>query len=222
MKQVAETGMNMIDAKFTRLPAALLLGACLAAATSVEALTIDYANTVGSSINFDGLGHFSFTPSGNSFAVTSGSAAGLLGEITGSYSIGAITTVGIVSSAPVTGVGSFVIHDGSATLSGTLSWVDLVQVGAGSILNDSGMIDLTGITYGGSNPDLLALASAGNAANVLTFQFIPAVSLTTLAGSPNSTSFSGSITTVPDGGATVALLGFVLVGIEGLRRRINR
>jgi len=212
----------MMEAKFRRLPTVLLLSASLAAATSVEALQIDYANTVGSSINFDGLGNFSFAPLGDNFAVTGGSAAGLLGEITGTYSIGAITTIGIVSSAPVTGSGLFVIHDGSATLSATLNWVDILQVGAGNILNDSGVVSLTGITYGGSNPDLLALASAGSAANVLTFQFIPPVSLSTLAGSPNATSFSGSISTVPDGGATVALLGFVLVGVEGLRRRIMR
>ena len=52
---------------------------------------------------------------------------------------------------------------------------------------------------------------------------MPAVSLSTLAGSPNSMSFSGSITTmVPDGGSTVALLGFALVGLEGLRRKISR
>jgi hypothetical protein len=212
----------MQEFKLGKLGTAFFVGAFLASAANLQALTIDYSSSAGSSIAFDGLGNFSFAPS-DSFQVTSGSASGLLGEITGTYSIGAITTVGIVSSASVTGTGSFIIHDGASTLSATLNWVDILQVGAGGALNDSGVVNLTGITYNGSNADLLALASAGSAGNVLSFQFIPAASLTDLVNSPNVTSFSGSLSTsVPDGGATVALLGFALVGLEGLRRKAVR
>ncbi len=42
------------------------------------------------------------------------------------------------------------------------------------------------------------------------------------AGSPPIFSFSMSFGSVPDGGATVALLGLALAGIEGIRRKVQR
>lgn len=42
------------------------------------------------------------------------------------------------------------------------------------------------------------------------------------AGSPPVFSFSMSFGSVPDGGATVALLGLALAGIEGIRRKVQR
>ena len=156
--------------------------------------------------------------------VTSGTASGLMGEMTGTFTIGTITTIGGVSSASVSGSGTFVIHDGVNTLSATLTWVDITQNGTGDNLNITGTVNLTGITYGGSNADLVALRNAGNGANVLTFQFVPAVTLATLRNGPgpNSTSFSGTVATLPDGGTTVALLGLALTGLEGLRRRMKK
>ena len=35
-------------------------------------------------------------------------------------------------------------------------------------------------------------------------------------------SFSGASEAIPDGGATVALLGLALAGIEGIRRKLRR
>jgi hypothetical protein len=189
---------------------------------SAKAIQIDYASTSGSFIHFDGLHHFSFTPSTNNFQVGNGSCVGCLGEITGTFTIGTITQgpPGFFT-APVTGSGTFVIHDGLGNnLTATLTWVDIQQHGTAGNLNVTGAVNLSSITYAGTNPDLVALRNAGSASNGLSFTFNPAVSLQRLRNGPGShnTSFSGTISTVPDGGMTVALLGIALAGVGGARR----
>jgi hypothetical protein len=180
---------------------------------------IGYANTVGSTVSFDGSGNFTV----GTFDITSGSASGLLGNVSGGFSIGTITPIGFGASfATVSGTGLLTITDGSHVLTGNLSWVDIVQMGTIDGLNMQGTVNLTGITYDGSNADLMALAAAGSATDTLSFQFTSGVTLSSLATTAQSSSFSGSISAVPDGGATVALLGFGLVGIEGLRRRFRK
>jgi hypothetical protein len=180
----------------------------LTAKPSAQAL--DYASTVNSFISFPGDTTFSFSPAASNFIVTTGTASGLTGEITGTFTIGTITTIGTVSTAPVTGTGGFLVHDGAFTLSASLVWINVSQNGTGGVLNLDGSVNLTGITYGGSNPDLVALASAGSALNALSFQFVPVVSLATLRNGPGpySTSFSGSVA-VPEPG-TAALIVFGL------------
>src|SRR5437868_3098461 len=144
-------------ASFYNSMARFFIGVTVAFAGNAFALEIDYGNTTGGSINFNGSGGFSFNPSSDSLLITSGSAVGLQGEISGTFSIGSITTVGLQSSASVSGSGEFVIHDGASTFKGTLTIGDIVQQGTGVILNDLGTINLTGINYNGTNPDLLAL-----------------------------------------------------------------
>jgi len=216
-----------------RLAKASLLIAIAALASfafvgNAKAVTFDYSSTVGSTITFPGDHTFHFSPASNNFSVTSGSAAGLLGEITGTYTIGTISGCGAgCETASVTGSGTFVIHDGAFNLTGTLTWVDVTQILTSGVLNIGGTANLTGITYGGSNPDLVALAAIGHGNNVLTFQFIPAVTLDVLRNGPgaHSTSFSGTVTatpSTPEGGMTVALLGIGLAAIEGLRRKVKR
>ena len=221
---LANRKISMKNSEFKKLVTATCMGVALSFASSALALQIDYATTTGSAISFDGSSHFSIGPGSDSFTIVGGSAAGLLGDISGTFTIGSITTVGTQSSASVTGDGELVIHDGASNFKATLHWIDIVQVGTGSTLNDTGVLNLTGISYSGSNADLLALASAGSAVNVLTFQFAPAVSLTELANSSHSTSFSGSILTepqvVPDGGMTVTLLGLALSGLALIRRSL--
>lgn len=218
-----------VSHKSTKLIVTACCGAALLSAGTLQANSINYSSTPGSAINFDGAGNFSFAPGLDSFVIDSGTAAGLLGDISGSFSLGTITTVGGVSSASVTGTGTFAIHDGLDDLTGTLAWVTIVQVGSGGVLNDSGTVNLTGVTYGGSNPDLLALAATGNATDVLTFQFTPAVSLTDLANSANSASFSGSISPaddltgsdpVPDRNSTLTLLALAMSGLAVIRRKL--
>jgi hypothetical protein len=201
----------------------LLAGIALLFVHNAQAVAFTYSNTPNSFINFPGDGTFSITPSLNNFQVTSGTASGFMGEITGVFSIGTITTVGSLSSAPVTGTGAFDISDGTFDLTGTLNWLDIQQIGTGNSLDILGQVNLTGITYGGTNPDLVALATVGSAIDTLSFQFTPAVSLSTLKNGPgpNQTSFSGNVATVPDGGSTVGLLGLALLGVGFIRKRIK-
>ena len=175
-----------------------------------------------SAIHFPGNHTFSFTPNTNNFQVASGSAAGALGEITGTFTIGTITQpFPGFSTASVTGTGTFVIHDGMGNnLTATLTWGNISQIGNHGFLNITGDVNLSNITYAGINPDLVALKNAGSGSNVLDYTFNPARSLSVLRNGPGShdTSFSGTISTVPDGGTTVVLLGIALAGVGGARR----
>ena len=159
-----------------------------------QAASIDYANTANCYVYFDGTGRFTFTPGLNNIVVTSGTAAGLVGQLSGTYTIGAVSTSGNVSTAPVTGSGTLAIFDGANTFTASLTWIDVQQIGTGGSLNTSGAVNLTGASYAGKNPDLQALASAGSGSNVLSFHLMPGTSLSALtSGSgPSQTSFSGS------------------------------
>jgi len=210
---------------FYKRAAGFFFGVVAMVAGSAIALQIDYGTTTGSAISFNGSGGFSFNPGVGSFRVTSGNAAGLLGDISGTFNIGSITTSGGVSSAPVSGSSQFVIHDAANnSLTGTLTMADIVQVGTGSTLNSQGVINLSGLSYNGTNPDLIALAAAGSGMNVITFQFASPITLQTMASTVLNTSFSGSVfteeTQVPDGGATVMLLGLALSGLALVRRTL--
>ena len=155
---------------------------------------INYSSTTNSSIYFDGAGRFVFNAGVNNFQITSGTAAGLFGQLTGIFTIGTITT-DTASTATVTGSGTLVIFDGNNNLTATLECTDIQQVGTGGSLNVNGAVNITAVTYAGTNPDLQALATAGSGSNVLSFHFNPAMSLSTLAngGGPNQASFSGTI-----------------------------
>jgi hypothetical protein len=188
----------------------------LAMGLAAQAVSFNYSSTVNSLITFDGASHFTFAPAANNFSVSTGTAAGLLGEITGNFTIGIVSG----SSAPVTGTGTFVIHDGAFTFTATLVWNNIAQLGTINGLNTIGNANLTAITYGGSNADLLAIKNAGVGKNNFSFQFGSATTVDTLKTSSTSTSFSGTIAT-PDGSTTVVLLGFALAGMATLRRTIK-
>ena len=169
------------------------LAACLSFSASVCS-AFDYSSTVNSLIQFNGDSTFNFTPSSNNIRITSGGAAGLIGEITGVYTIGTVTTaIDGSQTAPVTGTGTFVIHDGVNDLTGTVVWLDIGEFGVFGGANLTGTVNLTGITYSGSNPDLLAVKNAGSAINVLSFQFAGVESLDLLKSVSTSTSFSGTV-----------------------------
>jgi hypothetical protein len=146
----------------------------------------------------------------------------LLGDIDGVFTIGAITSpLPGLEQAPVTGAGTMTISDGSNLWSADLTWVSIFTFGTTGGLNAGGNVNLTNITYAGSNPFLLSISSSNIGVGNLTFNFVPALSLTNLTtdGQVNNTSYSGSIT-VPDGGSILALLGVTMIGIEGLRRKL--
>ncbi len=117
-------------------------------------------------------------------------AIGLLGTITGTWTLGTINGF----TAPVTGSGTLSISDGSGhSLTGTLSWANTDEVGATGALNYLAGANLTAFSYTGSNPALITLANQGSAVDVLTFQFPQAESLADLKAGGLSSSFSGSI-----------------------------
>ena len=118
-----------------------------------------------------------------------GTAVGGLGSITGTFTIGVITNpFGNLFTAPVTGMGTYVIHDGMGfDLTATLTWVNISQIGPFGFLNLTGEANLTSITYAGTNADLVALRNSGNAANVLDFTFIPPVTYTCCEMAPANT-----------------------------------
>jgi hypothetical protein len=206
-----------------KIAALLAVGTALLAWNTTRANEIDYSNVTGASINFNGNSTFNFATtdlSGNMFRITTvGPAQNLLGSIGGTFTIGTVTTVGGLSTAPVSGSGLLTIHDGlSNDLTGTVSWLDMQQAGTGDSLNINGQLNLTNITYSGLNTTLLQIANSHSANDTLSFQFSSAVTLAQLKTTVQATSFSGSIS-APDGGTTVMLLGFALSGLALMRRR---
>jgi hypothetical protein len=219
--------------KNLHLAALLCGGLFLPLAAPASAATIDYSNTVNSSVNLDPtdgcgggvVGCFSFT-SGNNMIITSGSAAGFLGSVSGLFGVGSITTTstpqGPLETANVNSTGGQLsIFDGFFTLRADLSWVDIASFGTAGSLNTLGTANLSNIVYSGSDIDLLALASGGSGVQTATFQFPSPTSLTELftnRSSITSTSFSGSISPVPIP-AAVWLFGSGLLGVLGLARK---
>jgi hypothetical protein len=210
--------------------AAVLCGSlCASVFTQASAATFDYSNNLGKSIdlnptdNCDGggsIGCFSFS-SGNSFQITSGSASGLEGGVNGLFGVGPISTSGPLETASVSGTGILRVFDGSFTLTADLHWVDIATFGVAGSLNTVGTANLSNVSYTGSNIDLLALAGAGSGTQTATFQFTNPTSLTDLfetRSTITSTSFSGSISTVPIP-AAAWLFGSALLGLFGITRK---
>lgn len=170
-----------------------------------------------------GTGSYGFNVTSNQPA-----DAGLIGSISGLYSYvnSAIVVNGSQQSVNVTGTGTLTINDNNGTggnnLTGTVGGFSLsFTQGIGGVLNENAVVNLTGVTYSGSNADLKALAGlANNGIVVIDFTFIPAKSLTQLAASGGHTSWSGTITASPEP-STMALAGLGTLGLigYGLRRR---
>jgi len=211
--------------KCIKITAVLALAtAAIGFANSAKALEIDYASAPGGLIVFPGDSTFHFT-AGNNTTITTGSCAGCSAAMSGVFTISNIQIIvpGLVETGDVSGAGAFVIHDGMGNdLTAVLQWSAIAQVGAGNALNFRGSVNLTNIMYAGTNADLVTLANAHSAIDVLSFQFTSQIDLTFLAVHPGgdiTNSFSGTIATVPDGGATVMLLGAAL-GVLGIARRV--
>jgi hypothetical protein len=222
---------------------ALLLGLSVLGTRDAGAISLSFASAPGARISFSGATDtFEFTDSalvgpdlGRDFRITLsdgvGDAVGLRGNISGLFQIGAISTLGPLQSAPVTTVGSaasFSIFDGTTSLTADVAWIDIYTLGGAGALNSGGSLNLSNVLYSGTNADLATLAVASDRTAVITFQFIPARSLTQLTTDTfNSTSYSGSVSgdtplRVPDGGSAVAMLGLGLIAIEAARRNLAK
>lgn len=214
------TTMNFIHNP-TTIGSMLALMASLVCGNSLSATSFSYKSLPGSTISFNGHGNFTFSPSSvgsDNFKITTpGAALNLLGDTTGTFTIGSITTSGGTSTATVTGTGQFIVYDGTGhTLTANLQWDNITQFGTGDTLDDTGTVDLTSISYSGSNSVLLGLARADKGIDSLTFSFTPARTLAYLDTHAVTDSFSGSVNytlPVPDEG-TAALL--VLMGCVGI------
>lgn len=213
------------------LPLALSIG-LLYMSTVAEALPLNFSSVGNAQIRFAGATDtFTFEDSttigsGRDFrigSVTDGTdpdTIGLLGNISGIFTIGAVTVTGGLQTAPVTGIGSLSIVDEAAVpLTGILEWLSISTDGASGALNSAALVNLTGLAYAGSNSDLQAFSQSGIA--TANFSFVkPVKPLTALKaqGQTNSTTHQGSITAVPEP-TSLLLLGSGLLGLAYWKRK---
>jgi hypothetical protein len=219
--------------------AALCLSLQHSPASSVI-FTMNYASIPNSTIQFNGTAssfQFNAANTGDEWAIGNtsggtGSAIGLLGAFSsGPFSYGPITSTtiagfGTVEAANVLGpLGGLSINDGAGYfLTGTVNWVQVETINSIGGLNANLNVNVTGLNYLGSNPDLLTLLAGGSGAMNLTFQFSPGKTLTdlTTGSGPYQTTYSGSISTtvVPEPNQTALLgLGLTALVIARLRKK---
>ena len=104
------------------------------------------------------------------------------------------------------------INDGTALLTGSINWVEITTINNGGILNDSAVVNVTGLSYSGVNQDLVSLATlaGGDGSLNLSFSFTSGGMLTDLTdGGTYGTSYSGSIAAVPE--PTTLIAGALLL-----------
>ena len=200
------------------------VSALVAQTANADLVSCDFAAAPNTSILFMGTGNTIQFPvtSTYGFAITdatSPSLGGLHGYIGGTFVVGAITAAGALEEASVTTLdGVFGIDDGAGKmLTANLNWNDIfVYNSLCGALNISGATNLTNFQYSGSNSALLAIKNGGDQTIVLTFQFSPLTrkSLTQLMtdGQVNSTSYSGSLSSVPEPSSCV-LLGMAALSL---------
>lgn len=195
-----------------------ILAALAVSVASSNAIVLNFDALAGTELNFPGNGTFGFTSTnGYQFQITTvtegtGDAQGLDGYITpgGPFTIGPITTNGWVQSAKVSGTSMLHITDSSSIdLTAQIDWSNITTFNTAGVLNLDGAINLSDIEYTGSNSDLLTLLeeAGGTGSDTVTFQFNPAESLSQLASTGGETSYSGSISAVPEPASSVLILG---------------
>lgn len=195
-----------------------MAGLAFLTVTSHAQLSLDFASTPGSTIQFNGASSsFQFNAStstkhggiyvGTQWDISGGSAEGLFGVVNNSpFYYGSITTIisgsDIDETAQVCGPqGGMVINDEAGFfLTGNVNWVQVATHDYAGGLNAKLTINVTDLTYAGTNADLMVLVAGGSGAMDLTFQFAPGKMLTdlTTGSGPYVTSYSGSISAVPE------------------------
>ena len=207
--------------------------ALVAQTASAGQVSFDFASLTGASIKFTGTGdkiEFPNAPLGYDFAITDATSpglAGLSGNIGGTFVVGTISSPlsGVEQALVTTSNGSFSVYDGvTASLTADLDWKDItVYNKLSGVMNGTGIANLSNIAYTRSNSDLVAIRDGQQQTVVLTFQFSPLKkkSLTDLMtdGQVNSTSYSGSLSSVPEPSALVLLAGAAIGLVAFVRRR---
>jgi hypothetical protein len=166
---------------------------------------------------------------GFDFAVASCSGCvtnlnGLFGNIddpaAGFFQMGAISTIGAVQTASVTGTGKISITDSSNhKFSGDLTWIDITSIGTQDGFNTNGSVNVTNLSYAGTNADLLALLNAKTGIATLTFTFTTAHNLTTLKGGNFTDAFTGTYAPAVPEPTFYALFGVGLAGAIWFNKR---
>lgn len=148
------------------------------------------------------------------------SLTGLRGNIDGVFNIGAISTLGSLQTAPVTGTGKLRLSDGVGELVGDVFWSNISSFGTTLGLNVDGVINITNLQYTGSNAGLQAMKAKSEHRMTISTQFIPAKSLNQLmaAANPNVNTYSGTYNAVPEP-ATLAALGLGLAAAMRRKRK---
>jgi len=208
----------------------VLLGVALSSDVVRAQSSLNFSSSPGSTMQFNGAAQSfqfnasTFTGFGGAYLGTqwligseaggTGSAVGLFGSVgNGPFSYGPITVNGPLQTAAVLGpLGSLDIKDGSGfDLTGSVNWVQIQTSAFAGALNAALVVNVTGLSYTGSNPDLLTLLGSGAGQMDLSFQFSPGETLTQLStgASPFSTSYAGSVSPAPE----PASVGLLVVGL---------
>ena len=211
-----------------------VVGLAFSAAVSQAQLSLNFSSSPGSSIQFNGSAN-SFQFNASTFAGFNGiyngtqwfigsetggnSALGLFGSVgSGPFNYGNIVINGPLQTAPVLGpLGNLDINDGAGfDLTGTVNWEQIQTSAFAGALNAALVVNVTGLSYAGSNPDLITLMASGVGQMNLSFQFSPGETLTQLSTgqSPFSTTYAGSVSpaVVPE----PASVGLLVVGLGAL------
>jgi hypothetical protein len=211
--------------KLSRITCTLAGALALIGASRAEASLIQ--------LDFTGLNDLVFDGNTDSFSFGSPSidVGGLDGTISGAFTIGAITTTGPYQSASVSGSGTLSIDDGLGNLfTATISWSGITTFstpfGGFGAINPSALANLTGISYGGTNSDLLAIAAHEAAAIGVVFDLPGGMGLDDLTtdGTTTSVGFDGNVFATPEP-VSFALFGAGLGmcaapwGVRRLRRK---
>lgn len=215
--------------------AAVVIGLTMWAVSSYgQSLSLNFSVNTGGTLQFNGASDsFQFNPSTNGYqwhitTETGGSSSiGLNGSfVNGPFSYGPITSTGsgltLVQEATVLSpLAGLEISDGTGLLTGTVNFINIATFAtAGGGVNANLTVNLTGVTYSGSNPDLELVKAEQPGTVDLSFQFSPGMTLTQLSTGtgPYLTSYSGSLSVVPEP-STLALTGLGGLVLLHLRRR---
>ncbi len=216
--------------RFQQFTLATLL-ALVAQTANADLISCDFSSETDASILFTGAGDTIEFLNTSTYdfviATTSPNLGGLQGNIGGTFLVGTITVDGGMETASVTTAdGSFSVYDGANTLTADLDWIDIFVFNefVGGLNVMGGTANLDNFSYSGSNSDLLSILNGSDQTVILTFQFSPLTSnsLTVLMADDqvNSTSYSGSLSSVPEPGMLVLLTlgGFVALFGYAIKR----
>jgi len=208
---------------------AAVAGLALSAASSQAQITIQIANSINQAITFTGAASGNTTFSLGGFNVTSTSPndptlVGQLGTLSGGtgYSLVAssYSGPGTVQSVNISGTEQLSL-DG---LTATVGFKQLASLNMGDVIDTTGVLNLTGINYSGTDATLLALKNDGTANFNVTFQGYTVGNLLALgSGSTDTSSFSATIqassaSPVPEANTIVAgALMLLPLGIGAVR-----